>query len=171
MHLDQLLEGLQLKSVDRAGWRRIGILAPESVAAHSWGISWLALHLCPPELSLERALAIAALHDLPEVRVGDITPHDGISKVDKLRMESEAATALFAARPELLALWRDYAEQASPEARFVRDLDKLDMALQALLYAQDGHDTAQFVASAFRSAQTPRVKALIDEVQRRLDRR
>lgn len=167
MHLDGLLEGLRLKTVVRAGWLRVGVHTPESVADHSWGMVWLVLQLCPPELSLERALAIAALHDLPEVRVGDITPHDGITKQAKHQMEAEAARDLFADRPALLSLWRDYAEQSSPEARFVRDVDKLEMALQALLYANEA-DTREFVTSAARSAQTPLVKALIDEVSVRL---
>ena len=169
MQLERLLEGLRLKSVVRAGWLRVGIEAPESVADHSWGMVWLVLQLCPAELSLERALAIAALHDLPEVRVGDITPHDGVDKQTKHRMEAAAAADIFAERPDLLALWQDYVEQRSPEARFVRAVDKLDMALQALLYAGSA-DTREFVASAAGGAQDPVVKALIEEVWARLDK-
>jgi len=166
--LDQLLAGLKLKSVARAGWLRVGVDAPESVAAHSWGITWLVLQLCPLDLDLQRALALAVLHDLPEVQVGDITPHDGISKAHKHTLEAKAARDLFSGRPDLHALWLDYAEHQSPEARFVRDLDKLDMALQALLYAHAGADTAELVASAASSAQDPTVRALIAEVDARM---
>ncbi len=168
--LDQLLAGLKLKAVSRAGWLRVGIVAPESVAAHSWGIAWLVLQLCPPDLDLGRALSLAVLHDLPEVRVGDITPHDGVSKAHKHALEAEAAQELFRDRPDLRALWLDYAESHSPEARFVRDLDKLDMALQALLYGHTGADTSEFVASAARAAKAPRVRALIAEIDARMSR-
>lgn len=145
-----LLESLGLKDVDRAGWLRVGVARPESVAAHSWGMAYLALALCPPDLDLGRVLALAVLHDLPEVRVGDLTPHDGVSREEKAAREAEAADALFAGRPELRALWLEYVAVQTPEARFVHALDKLDMGLQALRYAETGVDTSEFVASALR---------------------
>ena len=143
-----LVEALNLKGVDRAGWLRVGVPRPESVAAHSWGIAWLALALCPPALDLRRILAMAILHDLPEVRVGDLTPHDGVDRATKHAAEREAAEALFAGRPDLLELWHEYERQESAEARFVHGLDKLDMGLQAGIYASHGVDTAEFVKSA-----------------------
>ena len=73
---DTILEVLGLKALPRTGWERKGVPAPESVAAHSWGVSWLVLVLLPPSLDLRRALTYAVLHDLPEVRAGDWTPHD-----------------------------------------------------------------------------------------------
>ena len=145
-----LVEALGLKAVDRAGWLRVGLERPESVAAHSWGVAWLALALCPEHLDLRRVLALAVLHDLPEVRVGDLTPHDGVDKVEKRRRERAAAEALFASRPDLLALWQEYEDHVTPEARFVHALDRLDMGLQAGLYARQGVNTAEFVESALR---------------------
>ena len=53
-----ILEWLHLKNVARAGWVRAGVESPESVAAHSWGMSLLALHLCP--------FGQAALADVPK---------------------------------------------------------------------------------------------------------
>lgn len=142
-------EALGLKALPRAGWVRAGVPTPESVAAHSWGVAWLALVLCPPELDLRRVLAIAVLHDLPEVRAGDITPHDGLSRADKHSREHGAAVALFEGRPDLLALWEDYAHRSSPEARFVHALDKLDMALQAQRYQRESSlNLQEFLASA-----------------------
>ena len=142
-----LLEVLRLKALPRAGWLRAGIAAPESVAAHSWGLSWLVLLLCPPELDRERALSLAVVHDLPEILAGDITPHDGVSTTDKHRMESDAADVLLGSSPRLRALWQEYADHTTPESRLVHQLDKLDMALQAIAYRNDA-DTAEFIASA-----------------------
>ncbi len=166
MTLDDLLAGLPLKHLPRAGWQRVGVATPESVASHSWGMAWLVLRLCPAHLDRGQCLALATLHDLPEVLVGDLTPHDGVSKTEKHAREARAASQLLADRPDLLALVREYADQSSPEARFVRDLDKLDMALQALVYA-DRADTLEFVESALRSAHSPEVRALISEVRAR----
>jgi putative hydrolase of HD superfamily len=143
---------------------RAGVRAPESVAAHSWGVSFLVLVLCPPDLDRGRALAIATLHDLAEVRAGDITPHDGVPPEEKTRREAEAMRALIADLPggdDLYTLWREYEDASSPEGRLVKALDKLDMALQAAAYAaRDGLDPGEFVDSALDRLTDPLLRAL-----------
>lgn len=151
---------LALKHVDRAGWLRVGIQSPESVAAHSFGVATLGLILCPPELDRDRVVAIALLHDLAEAVVGDITPHDGVSVDEKRRRERNAAAELFAARPDLWALWEDYEQNRSPEAHFVHELDKLDMGLQAQVYGEEA-DTAEFLASARTKIHHPALRAAL----------
>ena len=151
-----LLEVLRLKSLPRAGWLRAGIAAPESVAGHSWGLSWLVLLLCPETLDRERALSLAIVHDLPEVLAGDITPHDGIPAAEKHRREAEAADHLLGESSRLRALWQEYADNTTPEARLVHQLDKLDMALQAIRYRQQqGADTTEFIDSAMARLSPP----------------
>ncbi len=147
-----LSAALALKALPRAGWVRIGVPAPESVASHSWGIAWLVTVLCPADLDRGRALAMAAIHDLPEVIVGDLTPHDGVSEVDKSAREAEAMRTIAAPLPngeELVGLWLEYDAGETPIARFVKACDKLDMALQAAIYRRErGLDTSEFIASA-----------------------
>ena len=158
-------EALLLKALPRAGWQRIGISDPESVAAHSWGVAWLALLLRPPGLDQERILSLAIIHDIAEIRVGDITPYDGVSRSEKHRRERRAARDLLAHRPELLGLWEDYATRSSPEARFVHQLDKIDMALQARHYARHrGHDTREFIQNARAAVSHPTLVSLLDEL-------
>lgn len=160
----QLQEAMALKALPRAGWLRVGIEAPESVAAHSWGVAWLVLVLCPPALDRGRALAIAVIHDLAEVRVGDITPHDGVPAARKQAREATALRAMVAPFREaeaLEGLWWDYEEGRTAEGRFVKACDKLDMALQAQVYAEvEDVDTRQFVESALRSLDVPSMRAL-----------
>jgi putative hydrolase of HD superfamily len=148
----RLREVLALKALPRAGWIREGVEAPESVAAHSWGVAWLVLALAPDGIDRGRALAIAVLHDLAEVRVGDITPLDGVPPREKRRREEEAMRGLLAGLPsseELRQLWLEYEDQSSPEGRLVKACDRLDMALQAQLYAaKPGIDPASFIDSA-----------------------
>jgi len=154
---------LGLKAVDRAGWAHVALQSPESVAAHSWGVAWLGLVLAPPHLDRERVLALALLHDLPEVVVGDITPHDGVSAADKADAEHTAAAHLLGARADLWGLWEDYEKNRSAEAHFVHELDKLDMALQALHYARtQGVCGDEFVASARRQITTPELVAVLE---------
>ena len=139
-----LMELLKLKDVRRQGWVNAGIMQPESVAAHSWGMAILALKLCPPSLNLERVLTLCLVHDLPEVMVGDLTPEDDRST----KVEDERA-AMHAMAPEWVYLYDEYETQSTPEAIFVRSLDKLDMALQAHLYMANSElDLSPFIASA-----------------------
>lgn len=144
----------ELKEVHRAGWVRAGHVEPESVADHSWAVTLLALLQCPPELDRERLLIMAILHDLAEVRVGDITPHDGISRVEKHQREDDAMADLLESRPDLLAIWREAEAGETAEAVFLKRMDRLDMRLQAERYEATGRipadKAAEFVASAER---------------------
>ena len=80
---------------------------------------------------------MAICHDVAEVRVGDITPHDGISQEEKIAMETEAMLEISSKLPrgnEMLDLYKEYEAGISPEARFLKLCDKLDMALQSYEY-------------------------------------
>lgn len=138
---EALKEALGLKDVIRAGWIRAGVENPESVAAHSWGMALLATQLCPEELNLQRVLELCILHDIAEVHVGDITPHDNVSPEEKHRLESEAIQKMGIDATEAFA---EYEAQQSAESRFVRYLDKLDMALQAEIYEGQDLDLSEF---------------------------
>ena len=149
---DVLIECLTLKDVARAGWVRSEVKNPESVAAHSWGVAWLAVTLCPEGLDVGISATIAILHDVAEIRVGDITPVDGINPADKREMEEKSTRDILeslGADKKLFELWLDYEDGRTPEGRFVKACDKLDMALQATLYSENqGLDLSDFIDSA-----------------------
>ncbi len=142
---DLALEATLLKEVVRAGWLRVGVTPAESVAAHSWGVAFLALLLCPPGLDRGRVLAMAILHDLAEVETGDITPHDGVDRAEKRRRETRAIDRLLEARPDLRALWDEAEAHATPEAQFLKQLDILEMGVQARRYMAQGFDVSEFL--------------------------
>lgn len=163
-------EALELKAIPRAGWLRVGIGRPESVAAHSWGICWLIVAHAPEGVDTERALKIAVVHDLAEVRTGDITPHDGIEKQDKRQLEDTAAQSMFSGRDDLLELWQEYENNATPEAQLVHDCDKLDMGLQAIHYArQTGIDLSEFIQSARSKIRSKALLQVLDEAVSNVD--
>ena len=166
--IDVLVEAMGLKALARTGWLRRRVPEPESVAAHSWGVSLLVCVLLPEDLDRARALTYAALHDLPEVRVGDIAPSDGVSPAEKAEREHAAMAELGAQLPShLLAAFEAYESQGDDEARFVRQLDRLDMALQALAYARAGHvGMAEFVDSAEAFIEHPSLMAMVHEIRR-----
>lgn len=150
--MDDLLRFLRLagrlKTTPRAGWGLRGVETPESVADHSWRVALLALVLAPradTPLDAARCVALAVAHDLAESLVGDITPYDGVGAEEKRRREEEAMRRLdaLAGGAGLLALWAEYDAAATPEARFVKELDKLETALQADEYARAGAAPAE----------------------------
>ena len=134
---------MALKQLPRTGWVRSGVDNPESVAAHSWGMSVLAMHLCPEELDKMRVIEMCLVHDLPEIEVGDLTPHDDLT--NKFEDEKSAMEKL---APQWLELFLEYEQQDTPESKFVKYLDKLDMAVMARFYEeQQGLDLSEFIAS------------------------
>ena len=141
---DTLREWLGLKDLPRTGWVRAGVRNPESVAAHSWGMAVLALHFAPKDLDMAKVLAMCIIHDLPEVRVGDLTPHDEVR--NKAELEASAMSEL---APEWLGLFHEYESGHSEEAKFVKQIDKLDMGLQASIYqSRQELDLSEFTNSA-----------------------
>ncbi|GIS44911.1 MAG: hypothetical protein Ct9H90mP16_19810 [Candidatus Poseidoniales archaeon] len=80
---------------------------------------------------------MAICHDVAEVRIGDITPHDGVPPEEKVRIETEAMLDLAKGFPQgerMLELYREYEAGKSAEARFLKLCDKLDMAFQSYVY-------------------------------------
>lgn len=141
----QLLEhGNQLKRTIRTGWAQRGITAPEDVAAHSYGVVFTTLVLshyveAGAALDRERALIMAALHDLPEGLTTDIPSPawrflpEGV----KTAVERQAMLEILEGAPqsgELLSYWEEMQANETPAARLVHDADKLDMYLQASVY-------------------------------------
>jgi putative hydrolase of HD superfamily len=141
---DNLLEMLELKQLPRTGWVRSEVDNPESVAAHSWGMAILALRLAPENLDMIKVLSMCLVHDLPEVRIGDLTPYDDVS--NKAELEHKAMSMM---APNWLVLFEEYQAGVTHEAKFVKQIDKLDMGLQAILYQnQQGLDLSEFISSA-----------------------
>ena len=154
---ESLIEILGLKDVLRSGWVRSEVNNPESVAAHSWGMAILALKLTPTELDLVKVISLCLVHDIPEVRVGDLTPHDDCSNKaeDELKAMKELA-------PQWLSLFEEYELGESEEAKFVKQLDKLDMGLQAMIYeSKQGLNLSEFKKSALSKIDNSELSSLL----------
>ncbi|MEM2870058.1 MAG: HD domain-containing protein [Thermoplasmata archaeon] len=129
----------KLKLVKRQGWVEAGVPVGkvESVADHCFRTALIVAFYRGAEVDTLRAVRMALVHDIGEAMVGDITPRSGVAREEKLRLEEEAVRAL--GSEEALALWREYAEGETPEARLVREADVLEMLAQAREYEEAGH--------------------------------
>ncbi len=164
-----------LKQLYRQGWLKRGLPREqcESVAEHVLGVAllgWFFTEHGFPSDSRDKILRMALVHDLGEVYAGDITPDDDISPGEKRRREREAVGRIFNKLPggvEYLELWEEYEAGMTHEARIVRQLDRLEMALQALVYERQGFGSLEeFFRSASEAMHTPELAALLEAVKR-----
>lgn len=144
---------LGLKAVKRAGWTRyLPDQAVESVADHSFGVALLCWLFCPPELDRARVLELALIHDLAEVITGDMTPQNAPPAALKAEQEQAALKKLMMPlerRARATELLSEYQRGETPESRWVRVADKLEMTLQSRRYeSQYGKDLSEFRESS-----------------------
>ncbi len=151
-------EIVHLKQLYRKGWLLRGVEPEhcETVAEHSFGNALLCLLLAPrqPGLDLVKVLRLALIHDLGEVYVGDLTPLDGVTSEEKHRLEAVAVEKILGKLPggdALIADWKEYESQVTPEAKFVKQIDRLELAMQASVYHSQGKiDADEFHQAAAR---------------------
>ncbi|XP_028402181.1 HD domain-containing protein 2-like [Dendronephthya gigantea] len=133
----------KLKSLKRTGWVRSGVNNPEHVADHMYMMAVMTFFIQDDHnLNKARCLKLALVHDMAECIVGDITPYCGVNKDEKHAKEKEAMKqiSLLAGNKvgqELFSLWEEYEAQETAEAKFVKNLDRFDMILQAHQYEQE----------------------------------
>jgi len=113
------------------------------------------------------------VHDLAEAHVGDIAPREGIPKETKAKYEADAmdnfVNGMLHGSPagrRMEALWKEYEEGKTPEARFVKDLDRFEMASQALEYERRHEDKTldPFYESSIPNIRHPEVAGWADDL-------
>ncbi|KIJ55207.1 hypothetical protein M422DRAFT_23821 [Sphaerobolus stellatus SS14] len=136
----------RLKTQKRTGWTFYKIAGPESIADHMYRMAMLAMCSSDTKLDIAKCVMLCVVHDLAEAQVGDIAPREGIPKAEKRRLEAEAMHNFVhdmlhnsPAAQRIEALWHEYEAQETDEARFVKDLDRFEMALQASDYEISYH--------------------------------
>ncbi|QXD16249.1 HD domain-containing protein [Rhodocaloribacter litoris] len=131
--LDFLRQAERLKNTTRTAYTSEG--RRESVAEHTWRLCLMALVLAPyaPDVDFARLIKICLVHDLGEALSGDIpAPLQTGDKTDRERRDLLTLLAPLPSplRGEILALWEEYEQAATPEARLAKALDKLETILQ-----------------------------------------
>jgi len=139
-------EVYKLKNIIRKGWqikdaKDLTTNRTESDAEHCFSLCLLALEIMEKEklnLNKEKVLKMCLYHELGETKAGDITPYDNISKQEKFRKEFEAVEKISISTnmPEILTLWLEFENNQTPEAKFVKVMDKLDAVKQAKIYSK-----------------------------------
>jgi 5'-deoxynucleotidase YfbR-like HD superfamily hydrolase len=135
-------EVFKMKNLLRRGWILRDIPnRTESDAEHCYSMIMLALEIMSKNnLNLDqlKVLKMIAYHEMGEIDTGDFTPVDNIDKREKHKKELQCVTRIANdyEMPEILDLWLEYEECKTPEAQFVKKLDKFDCVLQSQVYSE-----------------------------------
>ncbi|HSB83995.1 MAG TPA: HD domain-containing protein [Nitrosarchaeum sp.] len=162
-----------LKKIPRQGWiDKLSISHPESVADHTFSMAIMGMIFSDLEkYNTEKILKMILLHDLAESITGDITP-DKITNQKKMFLENNTMEKIIDDMPQSLQiqyheLWKDYQNEKSEEAKFVHQLDKFEMALQAKIYSKDGYSDDKlrsFFDSAKNNITHPKLVELFKKI-------
>ncbi|MBI2013656.1 MAG: HD domain-containing protein [Candidatus Colwellbacteria bacterium] len=113
----------------------------ESDAEHEWHMAmmiWLFSTVIKKKFDVFHAMKLALVHDLPEIYAGDTYRFDPKGNNTKRAREVKAARKLFAQLPkdldkEFWALWDEYEENKTYEARIVHFVDGTNPGIQNMV--------------------------------------
>lgn len=125
-----LMEADKLKAITRATRNHDGRF--ENSAEHSWHLALFALVLgehAPQGVDIARVIRMLLIHDLVEIDAGDAPIFGEVDEAAQADAEETAAARLFGLLPEdqataLLALWREFERNETPDAIFAKSLDR-----------------------------------------------
>jgi putative hydrolase of HD superfamily len=170
--VDFLQAAAQLKDTLRSARTAKG--RAESTAEHSWRLCLMVMMFERdlPGYDISRLLKLCLVHDLGEAIHGDTPAVEQRCDPDRAGRERADLITLCAPLPadlqrSMLALWDEYATEASPEAVLAKRFDKLETMLQHAIGRNDpGFDYAFNLT--YGAAQTRRhplltaLRALVD---------
>jgi putative hydrolase of HD superfamily len=176
--LDFICKIYKLKDLKRTGWVIAKVKKPESIAAHSFGVSLLALIFARRmELNIEKCLKMALIHDINEIYTKDIAlwPEDrGTDKeIVKEKIEEKAMRKVLSLLPNSIKkdwekIWKELKPRKTREAKLIRDLDKLDMVIQALIYKKrTRRSLSDWIRDADNLIKLPEVRKVFEIVKKR----
>src|SRR4051812_18271634 len=110
----------------------------ENDAEHSWHLCLcvivLAEHANAPTLDVLRVLKMLIVHDLVEIDAGDTFAYDVAAMANQHEREAVAAERIFGLLPPdqasgFRALWDEFEEKQTPEAKFATAVDRFQPML------------------------------------------
>ena len=163
--LDYLMAIEPLKRVER----RSPVLETdrrENSAEHSWHVAlaaWLLAEHADEPVDAAKVMLMMLLHDLGEVDAGDVFVYDADARARHHEQERAGIQRLASFLPDdqaaaMQALWDEFEDGDTPEARFARALDRLQPML--LNYASEG---AAWKEHGIREEQVVAVNSVIAE--------
>lgn len=110
----------------------------ENDAEHSWHLAMMTLVLAEhanEPIDVLKAIKMVLIHDIVEIDAGDIFLYDTQKDHTNSAQERLAAERIFGLLPAaqakaFIAIWNEFEEGLTAEARFARSMDRLEPLLQ-----------------------------------------
>ncbi len=143
--LNFIMEVDKIKKITRQTYLSDGS-RPENDAEHSFHLAimcFLLKEYANEEIDVLHTMEMVLIHDVIEIDAGDTYAYDSLGNQSKREREVKAAERIFNLLPKdqasyVRALWDEFEEGATPEARFANALDKIQ---PLLLNDASGGDT------------------------------
>jgi putative hydrolases of HD superfamily len=155
--VDFILELDKLKGVTRKT-RPLGLDRYENSAEHSWQIALLAAsmaHFAEEAIDIDRVIRMLLIHDIGEIDTGDTIVYAEEGCAERKAAEFAAVTRIFGLLPapqaaRFIALWQEFENCETPEARFAHAADRampvlLNLANEGQSWRENAIDHARVV--------------------------
>lgn len=116
----------------------------ESVAEHIYDTCMLAISIDSElnlDINLQKVLEMLIIHELEEIVIGDITPFDNITPIQKQELGKKAVYDILSdlyKKDEYISLTDEFNKKETIESIFANLCDKLDFDIQMKLYTDKG---------------------------------
>lgn len=136
----------ELKDKIRSGWKvwHIDRKRVESVAEHIYGTCILAIAIDSEfdlSVNLQKVIMMIVLHEIEEVKIGDLTPFDKITieeRRQKGRLAVEEVCSTLTKGENYIELIEEFEEMQTKESIFAKMCDKLEANIQCKIYCEEG---------------------------------
>ena len=155
-----------LRKIPRA-WQQILTGKVENIAEHIFRTTMVAWVIAIAEKAdVEKVLKICLIHDIAEARTGDIAfmHRDYVVRHEELAEKHIFENTLLG--KETPALFKEYAERASLEAKIVKDADNIEVDLELKELADIGDSSAASMQKDHRP--TIRAKKLYTKTAKKM---
>lgn len=135
----------ELKDKIRSGWKVWNIERErvESVAEHIYGTCILAISIDSEfELNVDiyKVITMLVLHEIEEIKIGDLTPFDKITKEEKRKIGKKAVEEILSnldKKVQYIELIEEFENMQTKESIFAKMCDKLETDIQCKLYCEE----------------------------------
>ena len=135
----------ELKDKIRSGWKvwNIDRQRVESVAEHIYGTCILAISIDSQfelDIDLYKVIIMLVLHEIEEIKIGDLTPFDKVTKEEKRKIGKQAVEEVLITldkKVQYIELIEEFENMKTNESMFAKMCDKLEADIQCKLYCEE----------------------------------
>ena len=135
----------ELKDKIRSGWKvwNINRERIESVAEHIYSTCILAISIDSEfdlGINLSKVIMMILLHEIEEIKIGDLTPFDKVTKEEKRKLGKKAVEEVLNTlnkKVEYINLIEEFENMETKESVYTKMCDKLQADIQAKIYCEE----------------------------------